>query len=110
MARVALSVQEITRAGIIPTFAAANGSGGNSVPNDGRTYVEVILTGTATNITENIAKTVDSQGVTGRVVACTGSNRYKFGPWTPDYTQSDGTVWLDFSSVTGVTIGAFRLP
>lgn len=110
MARIALTTQEINRAGIVPAFVAANGTGGNSFTNDGRTYLQVILSGTATNVTLNIAKTVDSQGVTGRVVACTGSNTYKIGPFTPDYTQSDGMVWVDFSSVTGVTIGAFRLP
>ncbi len=112
MARIPLTVQEINRLGIIPAFVAANATGGNSVPNDGRTYMEVVLTGTATNITISIPATVDGQAVASRVIAGTGTNRYKIGPFPPtNYTQSsDGTVWVDFSVVTGVTIGAFRLP
>lgn len=111
MARTAITVQEISRTGVTEALVAANAAGGNSFPNDGRTYLSVVTTGTTSNVTVSVPITVDSQVVTPRVVACTGTARYKIGPFPPNtYNQADGAVYVDFSAVTGVTIGAFRLP
>jgi hypothetical protein len=107
----ALTVQDIARTGLTPSFTSA-GSAGNAVPNDGHTFVEIKNTsGSAATVTLDIPGTVDGQAVTDRTVTVGATTGDKMiGPFPPSiYNQDDGTVLLSFSHVTSLSIAAFRL-
>ncbi|MCB9172353.1 MAG: hypothetical protein H6637_05455 [Ardenticatenales bacterium] len=111
MARTALAVQEITRSGLTPVLTAAN-AGGHSIVNDDFTYIEVVNAGgSACTVTVQTPGTVDGLAVAERAVTVAAtSGRKRIGPFPKHiYDQSDGTVYVDFSTVTSVTVGAFKL-
>lgn len=109
MPRTALAVQQIVRGGLAPVYGAANAAG-HSYPNSGREFVHVKTIGTPCNVTIITPGTVDGQAVADRVVALLANSEAMIGPFPPDaYNQPTGDgVYLDFSAVTAVTIGAFR--
>lgn len=112
MARTALAVQEVTRAGLAPAYTAANLEG-HSINNTGRMFLHVKNTsGSSITVTALFGKTIDGQDTaTGRVVtvpATTGERM--IGPFpTDDYNQPSGTVHVNFSAVTTVTCAAIVL-
>ena len=108
MARTALTVQTISRSGITPTYSAANVDG-HSIPADGIAFVHVKTVGTGCTVSVPVPKTVDGQAVTSRSYVIGTNSERMIGPFKSDpYGQADGTVSIDFSAVTAVTIGAFR--
>lgn len=108
MARTALTVQQVRRSGLTPSYGAANVDG-HSVPNDGQTVIHVKTGGTGCTVNLKIPGTVDGQAVADKqIVIGTSAERF-IGPFPPQtYNQSDGSVHVDFSSVTTVTIAAIR--
>lgn len=114
MARTDLTVQQVARPGLNPAYTAGNGSGGHSIPNDGRVFIHVKNgSGAPINATLQTPVTVDDQAalaVSDLVVAVPASGERMIGPFPPAlYNQSDGKVYLDFSAVTSVTVAALRL-
>lgn len=105
-----LTVQQIARAGIVPSFAAAAG-GGDSFPNTGSEYVEVVngdvADKTVTFVTPN---TVDSLAIADRPEVVAAGTRQKFGPFpTGTYNDSNDRVGITYSAVTNLTIGVFKI-
>lgn len=112
MARTALTVQEIARTGLTPSFSAANADGHSINNTGGRMFVEVKNTDASPiTVTVLFGKTIDGQDTgAGREVTVAASGDKMIGPFpTDDYNQSDGTVYVNFSAVTNVTCGAFYL-
>jgi len=113
MARTALAVQQIVRAGLDPDLTEAANSGGESIPNNGDVFVYISNGGGGSiNVTFLIPGTIDQQGIanTGRVVAVGAGIDMWCGPFpTSQYNQSDGALYVDFSGVTTVTVAAIRL-
>lgn len=108
MARTALTVQQISRSGLTPSYASANVDG-HSIPADGVAFVHVKTVGTAITVTVPVPKTVDGQAVASKTYSVGTNSERMIGPFKADpYGQADGTVSIDFSAVTAVTIGAFR--
>lgn len=109
MARTALAVQQARRSGLTPAYTAANVDG-HSIPNDGQTVLHVKTVGTAANVSLKIPGTVDGQSVTDKVIALGTNTERIIGPFPPGtYNQPDGSVNVDFSAVTAVTVAALRL-
>lgn len=108
MARTALTIQQITRSGLTPSYGAANVDG-HSVANAGEEILHVKTTSTGCTVTFLIPGKVDGQSVPGKaIVIGTASERF-FGPYPPGiYNQASGEIYVDFSAVTGVTVAAFR--
>ena len=79
-----LNVQEISRPGLNPTFQAA-ASSGDSIPNNGRTYAEVVNGGGgALNVTTVTQLTVDGKAVADDVIevwAPEGSETWFVSRW-----------------------------
>jgi hypothetical protein len=112
----ALTIQTVLDTGITPSLAAATSS--DTVADDGtnRTYVEVVNGGGG-----SINVTVPSQqantqvpgvgvlAVPDIVVAVTNGTRRFIGPFTRAYINTSGNVTLNFSGVTSVTVGAFKV-
>lgn len=110
MARSALTVQQIARTGIVPSYAAANVAG-NSLANSGKEFLH-IKNGAVSSITVTIETpgTVDGQAVADRTVTIGAGAEKMIGPFPPQtYNQDSGEVYVDYSAITTVTVGAFRL-
>lgn len=110
MARTALTPTQITRAGVAPTLSAANADG-HSVSNAHSPFLHVNNgSGGSITVTILIPKTLDGQSIanSGRQVTVPAGQARLIGPFPPGtYEQADGTVHVNFSSVTSVTVGAF---
>ena len=114
MARTALSVQQIDRDtnGLAATRAAVAVTDLSIPNNDGRIFLEVVNTGSG-----NVVVTVQTPGsVAGLAVAelvctCIGTTGdIMIGPLPPAvFNRSDGSVNVDLSITTTMTIGCFRL-
>lgn len=105
MARTALTPQVVTRTGITPSFAAANVDG-HSVPNNGHRALRIKNSGSETTLTVKVGKTIDGQTAAGKTVtipATTGDVITGFWP-VGDYNQPDGSIHIDYTVTTGVTI------
>lgn len=85
--------------------------------NDGRTMLRV-KNGSVGDITATIdvTQTVDGLAVTDRTLTvkatgdADGLDFLDIGPFPASYNQADGYVWVTFSAVADVTVGAYRLP
>ena len=114
MPRADISVQQIDRsAGIVPTYGAAQaaGSGSNQFVNDGRTFIHIKNGGgapiTATFVTPG---NVAGLAIADVVVTVANGTERMVGPFEPGlFNQADGTVHVDWSGVTSVTVGVLRL-
>lgn len=113
MARTALVPQDITRAGLNVTMSAANVDG-HSIVNNGKTWMRVTNGGASPiTVTQRIPKLIDgvAPANSGKQVSIPAGGTRELGPWPPeDYAQADGSVWVDFSAVSSVTVAAIRLP
>jgi len=110
MARTAINYQQVLRAGLTEALAAANADG-HKFSNDGRIILHVV-NGGASPITVTIQTpgTVDDLAVSDRTVTISDESEKFIGPFPPGiYNQSDGMVYVDFSSVTSVTVSALRV-
>jgi len=111
-----LTIQKITRTGIIPTFAAADAALTDKVANDGNTFLEFKNTnGVVRNITilsqlaaGAIPPGAVLQNVTVQIPITTGDKM--IGPF-PVSSFNDPTNYLiwTFDAQPGLTIGCFSL-
>ncbi|MER7930497.1 hypothetical protein ABTY96_46565 [Streptomyces sp. NPDC096057] len=89
MARTAISVTQITRAGVAAgTEAAGDPTNNHVVPNNGKTILQVRNSGStvARTVTFRLPGVVDGQAVTPRAVSIPISSTRWFGPFpTGDY-------------------------
>lgn len=108
MARTALAVQQVTRSGLTPAYAAANVDG-HSLPNSGSEVVHVKTGGTGCTVTVPIPTLVDGQAVASKSYVIGVASERMIGPFPPGtYNQADSSVHLNFDSVATVTIAAIR--
>ncbi len=110
MARQSLSVQDIERSGLEPSYSSAAGDG-HSFQNNGRVFVHVKNDdGSSKTITIQTPGTVDGLAVADRTVDIPAGEERMIGPFSPgQYNQSDDTVYVDYSATTSVTIAALRM-
>ena len=115
---VALVLQEITRNGISSDedLVAADGTHGNKFADNGRTFVRAINASAGDiAVTVHAERTIDGLVVPDLEVTVKatgdedGLDDLIFGPFTANFRQTDGYVWLEYDDVTTFTIGAFRI-
>ena len=103
----ALTVQKPGIAGLTPTYSAADATG-NTFPNDGNTIVH-IKNGGGSSITVTLPTPGKVAGVDiADPTVSIGAGAEKFiGPFDPRaFAQSDGSVLVNYSGVTTVTVAA----
>jgi hypothetical protein len=108
--RVTVTAQELSRAGVTPTYNAASADN-NAFSNDGRTMVQVLNVGAEMTVTIPTPGTVDGLAITDLavVVPLTTGNKM-IGPFPPDiYNQSTGEVYLNWSRSSDVTFAVLRM-
>lgn len=112
MARTALTVQNVALTGLAVSYVAANADG-HAVANDGNVALHVKNTGGGA-CTVTVTATGKMAGVSlvnpaVSVPATTGDRM--IGPFdTTEFNQMDGSVYVDYSTTSGVTVAAIRLP
>lgn len=110
MARTALTVQTIDVDGVAAAYTAAQADG-NSFVNDGQTFLHVKNAGaeiTATVQTPAKVQGIDVEEVEVTIPATTGD--VMIGPFPRAiFDQGAAGVYVDYSSVTTVTVAAFKL-
>jgi hypothetical protein len=108
----ALTVQDVTRSGLTPTFAAAT-STGDSFANNGSTFLYVKNGHTAAQ-----SVTVDSQyaplpvgtAQSDAVVSVAAGGEALIGPFpTRSFNDADGLVQVTYSGVTALTVAAIKV-
>ena len=111
MARTAIVPQTMAPTGFVPSFAPANAVGGASIPGDGKTVIHVKnASASPINVTIQTPVQVDGLAVEERVVAVANGAEKIIGPFNANYNQADGTVYVDYSAVTSVTVAAYQIP
>lgn len=113
MARTARTVQQMSRAGLAPSYVAVDNTNGETVPNNGTTFIHVKNTGgSPCTVTVGTPGTQDGLAVadlTFSVPATTGDRMA--GPFPAGiYTQSDGNIYVDFSTGTSVVAAYINVP
>lgn len=111
MARTTQTVQQIVRTGLASALATPDLANGNQFANDGMCFLYVKNAGgSPINVTVDTPGSVDGLAISNLVVAVPNAGERMIGPFPPGiYNQSDGNVYVDWSSVTSVTAGVFRL-
>jgi hypothetical protein len=105
-----LTLQDITPAGIGPTYVAAAG-GGNTFANNGRVMLHVRNAGGA-SITATIvsARTCNFGFQHDLAVVVPNGGERMIGPFPIERFNNDaGMVAVTYSGVTSVTVGVFEL-
>lgn len=115
MPRVALTVSPVVITGVLEALVSAE-TDGNSISNigagQGQAWIEVNNgAGSPINVTIKTPGKIRGLDIAEQVIAVANGTRQKIGPFDSAsiYNQSDGTVHIDYSSVTTITVGAFRL-
>lgn len=111
MARQTMTVQQISRSGLTPSYDAAHVDG-HAFENDGlRTFLHIKNDGVgATIATITTPKTVDDLAVADRTVTIALGAEKMIGPFPVNtYNQDDNTVYVDFDTLTSVTLAAIKL-
>lgn len=111
MARQSLTTQQIALTGVVPSFSNAHTDGHAFGNRGGRTYLEVKNgSGSSINVTLVTPITVGERAVADDVVAVAAGDTRKIGPFDEStYNNPDGTVWVNLSATTSVTLAAFTL-
>lgn len=109
MPRTSLAIQAPSSGGLTPNYSAANVDG-HSIVNNGQVMMIVKnASAAAINVTAQTPGIVDGLALPDKVVSVAAGGERHFR-WDPGpYNQADGTVYVDFSAVTSVTVAAFQL-
>jgi hypothetical protein len=106
-----LTVQDVVLGGTEVTFAAA-AAGGDSFPNDGRTWFRVKNGGGADRtVTVNSQRACDQGFDHDQAVVVTAGEERDIGPFpTERFNDTSARVVATYSSESGLTVAALRLP
>lgn len=111
MARTAITAQVATPAGLAPAFEPANVDGNSFVLRQSRALRVKNGSGASVNVTIPTPGTVDGLAIADRVVAVAAGADMLIGLGRGDvYRQTDGSVYVDYSAVTSVTVAVIDVP
>jgi hypothetical protein len=119
MARATLTVGTLTAdnsattiASIATTTPVSGAGNGVLLANTLDSMLVVVSTGTASTLTVNVGTTLFGQAVANFTVSLPATaGTYIIGPFHSALNQpGTSQIAVDFSSITGLTVGAFQLP
>lgn len=107
----AITVQQISTSGLTPSAGVAAASGGDTVVNNGKTYIEVVDTGTTAPTVTVSSQAQCDQGFTHDVsVAISSGSSALIGPFPQNrFNNASGQIEVAYSSATDVTIRALSI-
>jgi hypothetical protein len=105
-----LTVQNIVRAGLEPSYDAA-AAGGDEFANTGDEFIHVKNgDGSSHTVTIETPATVDGLAVADRDVAIPAGEERMIGPFPGStYNDGDGMVQLTYDGVTSVTLAVLKV-
>jgi len=109
---VALTTKQIARDGLdLSTLAVTpTATHGNKFWNNGKTFLMIAnASGGDVVATFNTPGSVAGLDIDDLEVTVGNGETYAIGPFTSDFNQNDGYVWVTFDVVTDVTIDAVTL-
>lgn len=111
MPRTAITAQQATSAGLVPNFEPANVDGNSFTLRQARALRVKNGSAASVNVTLPTPGTVDGLAIDNRVIAVAAGADMVIGLGRGDaYRQTDGTVHVDYSAVTTVTVAVLDLP
>jgi hypothetical protein len=114
MARQSLTLQSFTKQALFnPTYTNPAGATGVQWQNTGREVLAIINGATPSTATINFGVTVEGQPVTAYSTPLPTSNTTPqfLGPFSPaHFNNPDGNIYIDLSSVTGLTLAVLQEP
>ena len=111
MARTAITPQKATSAGLGPAYEPANVDGNSFRLAAGRVLHVKNGSGAPVTVTVPTPQTVDGLAVTDRAVSVPASGERLIALGTQSvYRQSGGLAYIDYSTVTSVTVAVFDIP
>lgn len=109
MARTVMTPKDVTRAGVTYALAAVDAVNGNYFTNNGRCALHVNNASAGSiNVTITTPTTVDGNAVADLVVAVGAGVEKIIGVFPPTLYNTDGEVYVDWSSGTSVTAAVIR--
>lgn len=101
MPRVNVAHQEVTRAGLAGTETTGDSANNHETPFHQRLVMRVrnAHATLARNFTLRIAKAVDGQTISHRIVSIPALATRLIGPMTDDYRQTDDKIYMDVETV-----------
>lgn len=114
-AATTLTVQTLSRSGVIPTPITPDGANGNKFRNNGFTWMEVANdSGDAVTVSIDIQATVDGETVGSKDVSIADGAEKRIGPFPEtDYNIDSATykgyVTFLITPTTGITVHLFSL-
>lgn len=110
MSRQTVDPQSTSRDGLEAVYVAGHVDG-LAFQNTGRELVHVKkAAGSDVVVSTLTPQVVDGLAVPSRTCTVTAAEERFLGPWPASYNQSDGKVYMDFDTVTGVTLAVIRMP
>lgn len=106
-----ITVQQISLSGLAEAAGTAATAAGDTVINNGRTFIEVV-DGATTAPTVTIASQTDcNQGYTHDIVVAVPSGAARIiGPFPPNrFNNTSGQIEVTYDDDTSVTIAAFTI-
>ncbi len=122
MARTVLTVQDVVRTGLAPSYAAGDSANGHSFDNEGHNVFLQVKNADASpiNVTIITPGTVDGHAIADLVVSIPATTGDKMiGPFpaavydtidTDPDPDIDPAIFVDLSADTSVTLAAIKLP
>ena len=121
MARTVLTVQDVVRTGLVPSYVAGDSANGHSFDNTGEDVFLIVINDDVSDKTVTITTpgTLDGHAIDDLAVVVTLAEERVIGPFPnalygtvdvdPD-PDIDPAIFVDLSADTSVTLGAFRMP
>lgn len=110
MSRQTVDAQSTSRDGLEAVYVAGHVDG-LAFLNTGREIVHYKkAAGSDAIVSTQTPQTVDGLAVPSRTMTVTAAEERFLGPFPASYNQSDGKVYMDFDTVTGLTLAVIRLP
>lgn len=105
-----ITVQDVTAAGITPSYVAAS-AGGDSFTNNGRTMLHIKNGGTSSiTVTIVSARTCNFGFQHDLTVTINASSEKMIGPFAPERFNNDSAMMqVNYSAVTSVTVAALEV-
>ena len=111
MADIDLTVQQVTRAGVTPTYnSSITASDVFQFRNNDGIFVHISNGATPGSVTIKTVGQVDGLEVADRVVAIAASTDYMIGPFPKDvYEDTEGKVSMTFVTPATMEVGVIRV-
>lgn len=113
MTRQAITPQPFPKNTLLnPTYSSLSGVTGIEFQNTGHEVLAVINGSTASTATIDLGFQVEGQTIApvSQVLPTSNTTPQFLGPFSTHFTNPDGNVYIDLTSITGLTVAVLQMP